>query len=76
MPFSLTYETEAVIPVGIKMSSLRCSMVDKEKNDEGLLLSLDLWEEKRELAAITEEKHNRKMEKYYNSKVRNTILKP
>ncbi|GJS08486.1 reverse transcriptase domain-containing protein [Tanacetum coccineum] len=53
---------EAVIPVEIGMPSLRCSMVDKNKNDEGLLLNLDLLEEKRELAATVEEKHIRKME--------------
>ncbi|GJZ82264.1 hypothetical protein Tco_0647437 [Tanacetum coccineum] len=75
-PFSLIYGTEAVIRVKIRMSSLRCSMVDKNKNDEGLLLNLDLLEEKRELAAIVEEKHKRKMERYYNLKVRSTILKP
>ncbi|GKA63346.1 reverse transcriptase domain-containing protein [Tanacetum coccineum] len=33
-------------------------------------------EEKRELAAIAEEKYKRKMEGYYNSKVRSTILRP
>ncbi|GJV75303.1 hypothetical protein Tco_1506887 [Tanacetum coccineum] len=57
------------------MPSLRCSMVDKNKNDEGILLNLDLLEEKRELTAIAEEKHKRRMERYYNLKVRNTILK-
>ncbi|GJW17173.1 hypothetical protein Tco_0392888 [Tanacetum coccineum] len=51
-------------------------MINKNKNDEGLLLRLDLLEERRELAAIAEEKHKRKLEKYYNSKVRGTILKP
>ncbi|GJZ73451.1 hypothetical protein Tco_0637597 [Tanacetum coccineum] len=48
------------------MPSLRCSMVNKVKNDEGLYLSLDLLEEKREMVAITAEKYKRKMEKYYN----------
>ncbi|GJS10998.1 reverse transcriptase domain-containing protein [Tanacetum coccineum] len=52
---------EAVIPVEIGMPSLRSLMVDKNKNDEGLLLNLDLLEEKRELAATVEEKHKRKM---------------
>nr|GEY73599.1 reverse transcriptase domain-containing protein [Tanacetum cinerariifolium] len=74
--FLLTYGTEAVIPVEIGIPSLRCSMVNKVKNDEGLLITVDLLEEKRELAAIAEEKHKRKMEKYYNSKVQNSILKP
>ncbi|GJX37769.1 reverse transcriptase domain-containing protein [Tanacetum coccineum] len=73
--FSLTYDTEAVIPVKIGMSSLRCSMVDKNKNDEGLLLNLNLLQERRELAVIAEEKHKRKMEGYYNSKVWSNILR-
>ncbi|GJS79994.1 reverse transcriptase domain-containing protein [Tanacetum coccineum] len=58
------------------MPSLRCSMVDKNKNDEVLLLNLDLLEEKREPAAIAEDKHKRKTKGYYNSKVRSTTLKP
>ncbi|GKB25132.1 hypothetical protein Tco_0864533 [Tanacetum coccineum] len=55
------------------MSSLRCSMIDKNKNDEGIPLNLDLLKEKRELAAIAKKKHKRKMERYYNLKVRSTI---
>ncbi|GJX72501.1 hypothetical protein Tco_0309672 [Tanacetum coccineum] len=70
------YGTKAVIPVKIEMSSLKCSMVDKNKNYEGLLLNLDLMDKKRELAAIAEEKHKRKMDGYYNSKVRYTVLRP
>nr|GEU81969.1 reverse transcriptase domain-containing protein [Tanacetum cinerariifolium] len=64
------------IKARLGMSSLRCSMVDKNKNDEGLLLNFDLLEEKMELAAIAEEKHKIKMEGHYNSKVQSTILKP
>ncbi|GJU99924.1 reverse transcriptase domain-containing protein [Tanacetum coccineum] len=75
-PFSLTYGTKEVIPVEIRMPSLRCSMIDKSKNDEGLLLNLELLEEKRELATIAEEKHKRKMERYYNLKVWSIVLNP
>ncbi|GJV63369.1 reverse transcriptase domain-containing protein [Tanacetum coccineum] len=60
-PFSLTYGTEAVIPVKIGMPSL------SEK---------DLQSVKRERAAIREAKSKAKMEKYYNAKVRNTTFKP
>ncbi|GKD28721.1 reverse transcriptase domain-containing protein [Tanacetum coccineum] len=73
--FLLTYDTEAVIPVEIGMPSLGCSMVDKNKNDEGLLLNPDLLRERRELAVIAEEKHKRKIEGYYISKVRSNILR-
>ncbi|GJS51832.1 reverse transcriptase domain-containing protein [Tanacetum coccineum] len=75
-PFSLTYGTEAVIPAEIGMPTLRTAEVDLTKNDEALEINLDLIEEKREQAAIQEAKSKAKMEKYYNSKVRNTSFRP
>ncbi|GJY75206.1 reverse transcriptase domain-containing protein [Tanacetum coccineum] len=50
--------------------------VDIAENDEALEINLDLIEEKREQAAIREAKSKRQMEKYYNTKVRNTSFKP
>ncbi|GKA36511.1 reverse transcriptase domain-containing protein [Tanacetum coccineum] len=47
-----------------------------EANGEALEINLDLLEERREQAAIREAKSKAKMEKYYNSKVRNTSFKP
>ncbi|GKA31604.1 reverse transcriptase domain-containing protein [Tanacetum coccineum] len=55
-PFSLTYGTEAVIPVEIGMPTLRTAEVDMVKNDEALEINLDLLEERREQAAIQEAK--------------------
>nr|GEV42076.1 reverse transcriptase domain-containing protein [Tanacetum cinerariifolium] len=75
-PFSLTYEPKAVIPVDINMPTLRTVEVDMIKNDEALEISLDLFEEKREQAAIQEEKSKAKMEKYYNVRVHNISFKP
>nr|GEW57163.1 reverse transcriptase domain-containing protein [Tanacetum cinerariifolium] len=74
--FSLTYETEAVIPVEIDMPTLRTAKVDLVKIDEALGINLDLLEEIREQAAICEAKSKTKMEKYYNSNVRSTSFKP
>ncbi|GJZ91538.1 reverse transcriptase domain-containing protein [Tanacetum coccineum] len=74
--FSLTYGTEAVIPVEIGMPSLRCAKVNQAENDEGLLLNLDILEERREKAAVREARNKAKMEKYYNAKVRNTSFRP
>ncbi|GJT92448.1 reverse transcriptase domain-containing protein [Tanacetum coccineum] len=71
-PFSLTYDTEVVIPVEIGMPSLRCVEVDQVLNDEALLLNLDMLEEKRERATIREAKSKAKMENYYNANVRST----
>ncbi|GJV05584.1 reverse transcriptase domain-containing protein [Tanacetum coccineum] len=75
-PFSLTYGTEAVIPAEIGMPTFRTAEVDVAKNDEALEINLELLEEKREQAAIREAKSKRQMEKYYNTKVRNTSFKP
>nr|GEW05065.1 reverse transcriptase domain-containing protein [Tanacetum cinerariifolium] len=75
-PFSLTYGTEAVIPAEIGMPTLRTTEVDLVGNNEALEINLDLLKERREEAAIREAKSRAKMEKYYNSKVRNTSFKP
>ncbi|GJU54364.1 reverse transcriptase domain-containing protein [Tanacetum coccineum] len=75
-PFSLTYDTEAVILVEIGKPSLRCVKIDQAINDEALLLNLDILEDEREKAVIQEAKSKAKMEKYYNAKVHNTTFKP
>ncbi|GJY12853.1 hypothetical protein Tco_0382162 [Tanacetum coccineum] len=68
-PFSLTYETEAVISVEIGMPTLRTAEVDLVQNNEALEINLDLLEERIEKASIREAKSKAKMEKYFNSKV-------
>ena len=72
----MTYDTEAVIPVKIGMSSLRRALFDLVENYEALRVNLDLAEERREVAAIEEARSKAKMEKYYNAKVRGTSFKP
>ncbi|GJZ05072.1 reverse transcriptase domain-containing protein [Tanacetum coccineum] len=68
-PFSLTYGIEAVILAKIEMPTFRTAELDMTKNDEALQINLELLEERREQAAITEAKSKRQMEKYYNAKV-------
>ncbi|GJT06029.1 reverse transcriptase domain-containing protein [Tanacetum coccineum] len=51
-------------------------ILNQAKNDEGLLLNLDILEERREKAAVREAKNKAKMEKYYNAKVRSTSFRP
>ncbi|GJV20920.1 reverse transcriptase domain-containing protein [Tanacetum coccineum] len=75
-PFSLTYGTDAVIPAKIGMPTLRTTEIDMIQNDEALKHNLDLLEERREKAVIREARSKEKMEKYYNSKVRNTSFNP
>nr|GEW15640.1 reverse transcriptase domain-containing protein [Tanacetum cinerariifolium] len=61
--FSLTYETEAVIPTEIGMPTLRTAEVDLVQNNEALEINLDLMEERREEAAI----HEAKSKKWKNT---------
>ncbi|GJT31817.1 hypothetical protein Tco_0922236 [Tanacetum coccineum] len=75
-PFSLTYETEVVIPAEIGMPTLKTAEVNLEENKEALEINLDLLEERRAQAAIREAKSKAKMERYYNSKVRSVSFKP
>ncbi|GJY58171.1 reverse transcriptase domain-containing protein [Tanacetum coccineum] len=74
--FSLTYGTEAVIPAEIKMPTYRTTVVDVVHNDDEIRLNLDLWEERRERAAIREAKAKSKMMRYYNARVRGVTFKP
>ncbi|GJS74455.1 reverse transcriptase domain-containing protein [Tanacetum coccineum] len=75
-PFSLTYGTEAAIPVEIGMPTYRTAVVDAVHNDEELWLNLDLLEERRERAAIREAKAKLNMTKYYNARVRGVTFRP
>nr|GEY65172.1 reverse transcriptase domain-containing protein [Tanacetum cinerariifolium] len=75
-PFSLTYGTEAVIPAEIGMPTYRTTAMDVVNNDDELRLNLDLLDERRELAAMSEAKSKSKMMKYYNSSFRGVAFKP
>nr|GEU92181.1 reverse transcriptase domain-containing protein [Tanacetum cinerariifolium] len=75
-PFSLTYETEAVIPAEIGMSTYRTATVDVVSNDKELRLNSDLLKERCERAAICEAKAKLKMTKYYNARVRGVTFRP
>ncbi|GJS35106.1 putative reverse transcriptase domain-containing protein [Tanacetum coccineum] len=58
------------------MPTLRTAKIDMVQNDEAWRLTLIFWKERREQAAIREERSKAKMDKFYNSKVRNTSFKP
>ncbi|GJZ98862.1 hypothetical protein Tco_0671315 [Tanacetum coccineum] len=74
-PFSLTYGTEAVIPVEIGMPTHRTSSLNEKTNDQELRLNLDLLDERREITNIREAKYKQQVEKYYNKKVRHVQFK-
>ena len=51
-PFSMTYGTEAVIPLEIGFPMLKTSLFAPDRNDNLLEKSLDLIEERRENARV------------------------
>ncbi|GJZ04749.1 reverse transcriptase domain-containing protein [Tanacetum coccineum] len=63
-PFSLVYGTEAVIPAEIGMPTIRTAEVNIATNDDERRIDLDILEERREQAAIREEKAKLKMKGY------------
>ncbi|XP_022019520.1 uncharacterized protein LOC110919559 [Helianthus annuus] len=67
-PFSLTYGTEVMIPTEVGLPSLR-RLTTNDDNDRLLRDGLDLLEERREAAVISEAKYKKTLEKYYNQRV-------
>ncbi|GJV82399.1 reverse transcriptase domain-containing protein [Tanacetum coccineum] len=75
-PFSLVYGTEAVIPAKIGMPTIRTAEVHIATNDDERRINLDILEERREQAAIREEKAKLQMKGYYDAKVRGISFRP
>ena len=48
MPFSLTYGTETIIPLEVKLPYLRTALADSGGNNQALEETLDINEERRE----------------------------
>ena len=51
-PFSMTYRSETIIPLETGFLMLRTSQFDIDENDRLPLASLDLAEERREVAMV------------------------
>ncbi|GJZ78894.1 reverse transcriptase domain-containing protein [Tanacetum coccineum] len=71
----LAYGTKAVILVEIGMPSHQTTQREKEGNGVELRLNLNLLEERREIAAITEVRQKQQVEKYYNQRVHHEQFK-
>ena len=70
MPFRLAYRTNAVIPAEIGLTSYRVDSYNKDTNEEGLRLQLDLVDE---VQTATEQRlawYQNLIAKHYNSNVR------
>ena len=74
-PFSLAFESEAVIPVEVGSISLWVKHFNPEMNDEGIRVSLDLRFEKREDAQTTMAAYQQKTARYFNKRVKPQQLK-
>ena len=66
-PFRLTYESEAVIPAEIGLTSYRVENHGVRKNDEAMHLQLDLVVEVRTTAEQRLARYQDRMAKHYNS---------
>jgi ribonuclease HI len=69
-PFGLAFGSEAVVPVETELSSLRVQKYNHELNEEGLKLSLDLLEERRDQAEMVMASYRQKTAQYFNRRVK------
>ncbi|GJS31753.1 reverse transcriptase domain-containing protein [Tanacetum coccineum] len=65
----------AVILAGIGMPTYRTIQFNEALNEEEMWLNLDLIQERRETTAIREAKYKKKVEQYYNKRVRPVSFK-
>ena len=69
-PFRLAYESEAVIPTEVGLTSFWVESYDKNKNEEAMQLQLDLVDEVRMTVEQRMAQYQNLMAKHYNSNVR------
>ncbi|GJY53036.1 reverse transcriptase domain-containing protein [Tanacetum coccineum] len=75
-PYNLTFRSEAVIPAKVGMPTHRTMIIkDGKDNEEEIRLNLHLLTERREVAAIREDRYKTKVEQYYNKRVRPIAFK-
>ncbi|KAI3688002.1 hypothetical protein L1987_81708 [Smallanthus sonchifolius] len=66
----LTYGSEAVIHAEIGVPSARVLIASKNDNSQEIRINLDLLDERRKEAALQEARYKKKLEKYYNARVK------
>ncbi|KAK3017027.1 hypothetical protein RJ639_006538 [Escallonia herrerae] len=69
-PFSLSFGTEALIPIEIGLPSLRLMTYDPIQNAEALRANLDLLDERREQAVMRLAAYQHRVSKFYDQRVR------
>ncbi|KAK3035414.1 hypothetical protein RJ639_032942 [Escallonia herrerae] len=74
-PFSLSFGTEALIPIEVGLPSLRLTTYDPVQNEEALPAILDLLDEQREQAAIRLAAYQHRVSKFYDQRVHPRIFR-
>jgi hypothetical protein len=74
-PFRLTYGTEAVIPVEIRLTSWRTNHHDESSNDSQLRTNLDLLDEVRDQAEVKTRVYQQRIARYYDRRVKHREFK-
>ncbi|CAL9030031.1 unnamed protein product, partial [Prunus brigantina] len=75
-PFSLTFRSEAMVPVEIGMPTHRVVHFDPQQNDEQLALDLDLVENRRAHAEMTLATYQQRAARHYDKNVRPRTFRP
>ena len=66
-PFRLAYESKAVIPAEVGLTSYRVENYDEDQNKEAMCLQLDLMDEVRAIAEQRLARYQNLMAKHYNT---------
>jgi len=74
-PFSLAYESGAMIPVELEVPTHRRIHFNQEQNEWLLLEELDRLDEKRQEAELRIAAHQQRIARHFNSKVRHRSFK-
>ena len=74
-PFMITYKMEAIIPTKIGMPTIRTCMPEQE-NAELVIRDLDTVDELRESAAVRIASYQRRLENYYNKRLKPWMFQP
>ena len=69
-PFSLAFGFDAVIPVKVGLVGFQVKHYNLGLNEEGIKLSLDLLQEKRDEAQATMAAYQQRTAKYFNKRVK------
>ena len=64
-----------MIPIELKLPSVRVVAFDEQRNSQDLKANLDLLEEKRETAQVRMVAYKQKVARYYNSWVKSKAFK-